>query len=46
MNVYREKIIYNFRNQTYWDLCAAIALYKKEILQKLYKDIKKLLIFL
>ncbi|KAL0105993.1 hypothetical protein PUN28_016013 [Cardiocondyla obscurior] len=20
MNVYREKIMYNFRNQTYWDL--------------------------
>lgn len=28
MNVYRENIMYNFRNQTYCDLCAAIAFCK------------------
>lgn len=28
MNVYRENIMYNFRNQTYCDSCAAIAFCK------------------
>lgn len=37
MNVYREKIMYNFRYQTYWDLCAVIAFCNKKKDPFMYK---------